>query len=57
MVMPWSGAVDDLLSARRRTGSAGQVLTTLLLEVVNSVHYLSSALAKTTARRRGRGSA
>ena len=53
--MLWSGAVDDLLSARRRTGSAGQVLTTL--EVVNSVHDLSSALAKTTARRRGRGSA
>ena len=26
-------------------------------EVVNSVHDLSSALAKTTARRRGRGSA
>ena len=36
-------------------GSACQVLTTL--EVVNSVHDLSSALAKTTARRRGRGSA
>jgi hypothetical protein len=47
--------LDDLLSAAGERGNAGQVLTTL--EVANSVHDLSSALAKTTARRRGRGSA
>ena len=49
---------EQLMTLFQRAGereSAGQVLTTL--EVVNSVHDLSSALAKTMARRRGRGSA
>jgi hypothetical protein len=46
--------VEQLMTFFQRAGERG-VLTTL--EVANSVHDLSSALAKTTARRRGRGSA